>query len=124
MIKIDDKVYFKKNMRFNKRAFLRTIGIRRKGYMSRVATRLFEYYFANSISLRKEYRKYYRKEFHSYELFLSQRHNLFNPEIELLKTGRGYYKDLSTSADPHISDLMEDESIRDAVLLFVEVNAF
>ena len=86
--------------------------------MANVATRLYEYFYANSISLKKEYRKYYKQEFNTFGEFLSQKHNLFPFEIKCFLHKRSYYKDLSITPDLNIAELMNDEAISKAVLSF------
>ena len=88
--------------------------------MDTVAIKLFDYHFANAISLRKEYRKYYKKEFATFNSFLAQRHNLFSAEIEDIAHKKIFYKDLSITSDLNIAELMNDEIISKAFWDFEE----
>lgn len=120
MLKIDEKLFFVKTAKLNKCNFRKYLGIKRKTYMNTVVIRLFDYHFANAISLRKEYRKYYRKEFTTFDSFLAQRHNLFPAEIEDFAQKRIFYKDLSITSDLNIVELMNDEIISKAFWAFEE----
>jgi len=118
---INEKIYFIKTKGLNKSAFRKYLGVRRKTYMDNVMVRLFSYYYSNATSLKKEYRKYYKKEFATFEEFLSQKHNLTPNEIERLLEN-AYYKDLSIVPDYDIAELMNDDTISSAVLSFAKEN--
>ena len=120
MLKIDDKHYFIKTVKFNKNAFLKYLGITKKTYMDRTMTKLFEYRYANAISLKNEYKKYYKKEFATFCNFLRQKHNLHPSEIDIFCNKRSFYKDLSIAPDLNVPELMNDEVIASAVTSFEE----
>jgi len=86
--------------------------------MSHIANRLFEYYYANSTSLRREYRLYYKKEFETFNDYLMQKHNLLQSEIELLLHRKARYKDLTINSELYLDELMNDEAIHAAVTSF------
>lgn len=55
---------------------------------------------------------YYRKEFSDFESFLEKKYNLFPAEIEDKKSLLLCHKSLAFEADGHVTDLLEDETIK------------
>jgi hypothetical protein len=91
MIQIEDKIYFSKKNINSKRTIFRKLKIKPRSYIATIISRLYDYYFANAVSLEKEFHKYYKKEFRNFEVFLRNKHNLFDWEIKSLGRHNIYF---------------------------------
>lgn len=118
MIKVDNKFYFVRTKQLNVRNFYKHMGIIPKTYMASIVYRLFEYFFGNAICLKKEYIEYYKKEFGTYAQYLSQKHNLFQGEIELFSNKNVYYKDLTSFPDLNLPEILREEDIKESIVSF------
>jgi hypothetical protein len=74
-------IYFNKSWYSNKKRFLKHFGVKQKSYIGLVMSRLHAFFFANACYLRKDFRRYYRREFCSLKEYLDKKHNLFEQEI-------------------------------------------
>lgn len=52
------------------RKLIKKYGVKYNSYAGQVLKRIYQYYFGNSINLRQDYRKYYRKEYESFNDYL------------------------------------------------------
>lgn len=123
MLKKNSEIYYIKSYKLNKNNFIKWFKVLKKSYMGSVIERIFDYYFSNSLSLYREYRKYYRHEFGSFDDYLSYKHNLFPNEIENLSSKKLRYKNLLNEPDLNTSDLLSIEEIAHAFRTFVEENS-
>ena len=85
MLDTGRNIYFNKAWYSNRKHFLKHFGVQPKSYIGQVLTRLHSFYFINTYYLKRDYRRYYRKEFKSLKDYLDKKHNLFEPEIDKLK---------------------------------------
>ena len=74
---------------------------------SKAASRLSEQ--VRNHSLKKEYHKYYSKEFDSFSDYLKIRHKLFKKEICYFKKHNCYYTNLNDVNEYNVQFLTEDE---------------
>jgi hypothetical protein len=64
-----------------------------RSYIGQLVSRIHDYYFKNSILLKKEFKKYYKKEYSSFNDYLDKKHNLFQDEISELNYNIAYYSE-------------------------------
>lgn len=76
-----DEIYFQKSRRNSYKAMMNFFIIRKHTYFSYFFHRLYNELFCNSTNLYSEYKKYYKKEFESYNDFLLNKCNLFDYEL-------------------------------------------
>ena len=75
----------------------------------------YDYYFQGAINLKKEYRKYYRKEFCSVEKFIEEHFNIELDDAKKLAEGNYSMKECSRcSVERNIETLNYDESFKKA----------
>jgi len=116
MIDTGNYIFYNKNSIFKKSYFFNILGVISKSYIGSIISRIYDYYFINSRSLNKEYRKYYRKEFNTFEDYLNKKHNLFKYEIDKLNNKNVYYSEKHI-AERHVvreflGDIYEDNIIK------------
>jgi hypothetical protein len=94
--------------------------------MGSIISRIHDYYFKNSRSLTKDFNKYYRKEFNTFENYLDKKHNLFKEEIESLNSRNAYYSEKHI-AERHVAreflgDIYEDNPIKEKIFSILKIN--
>lgn len=119
---MSNDIFFKKRPRVSPRGARRFFGVKKNSYAASVIERIYDYYCRGANNLYLEYLRYYRKEFLDFKEFLSKKYNLFPEEIRRMKSFLLYHKDVSFEADGHITDLIEDESIKKALHQYLGVN--
>lgn len=115
-------IFFKKSFWISPRGAYRFFGVKENSYAASVIDRICDYYCRGANNLYLEYVRYYRKEFLDFEEFLGKKYNLFPEEISKMKSFLLCHKDISFEADGHITDLIEDESIKKALHQYLGVN--
>lgn len=93
-------------------------GVRRNSYAARIVDRIYDYYLSGAQNLRLYYWRFYRKEFATYQEFLSKRFNLFDNEVAHLSSLLACYKDLSYEPDVHLTQLLEDSTFSGALTAY------
>lgn len=69
-------IIYKRKVFFNKKdvcsigIILKKYGVKGNSYAGNVLKRIYHYYFGDSVNLYKEYKKYYKKEFKTYDNYL------------------------------------------------------
>lgn len=106
-------VFFKKTPRMSLIGAYHFFGVKRKSYAASIIERIYDYYCRDANNLYVEYFLYYRKEFTSFDDFLSKKYNLFLEEIEEKRSLLLCHKSLEFEANGQIDVLLEDETIRD-----------
>ena len=109
-IKIQDNFYYNKiPFATSKFMFLHKLGFKRKSYMYNTFTNIYDFFCKNSINLQKDYEKYYKDEFDSFEKYLEIKHNLTPEEIAKLNNQYSYYKNITMCTDWNALNLFYDE---------------
>ena len=70
-----------------KRRVMKTLGVKKNTFAGNMISRVYDYYFQGAINLKKEYRKYYRKEFCSVEKFIEEHFNIELDDAKKLAEG-------------------------------------
>ncbi|MDR1397601.1 MAG: hypothetical protein LBJ14_07705, partial [Desulfarculales bacterium] len=89
-------IFFTRTSSFTKSNFLLLANIKPNSWIATVVERQYEQYFENAVLLSTEYKKFYLKEFNSFNIYLSQRYNLFSEEISLFDTTKIYYRNVTS----------------------------
>ena len=87
--------------------------------MGNLVTKIYDFYCRGAKNRYVEYKKYYNREFSSYEEFLSKKYILFDKEIDELSSPFLYCKDIGELKDYNVELLCEDEEIQQAVFDFL-----
>lgn len=112
--------FYKKNRKICLHGALKHFGVKKNSYAASIIERLYDYYCGSSHSLYLSYLKYYRKEFSNYRDFLERKFYMSQDEIDILKSWRLFYKDLSLQSERQIDTLLEDTNIKNAFKSFLE----
>lgn len=111
-MKYKDYFFFQKETVKSKRKLLKHFGIRRNTYAGNVVKRLHDYFYKNAIDLKREYRKYYRKEFGDYKEYLMCRLNMPEHVAQQLCNEHSCYVNLKWKGE-HPGDYFEyDDALK------------
>lgn len=116
--------FFIKSCSTNKFGIMRYFGVKRKSYAGSVIERLYDYYCLGAKSVFGEYLKYYRREFSSYDDFLTRKYNLFSEDMLKVNKYLLFYKNPRFTEDGGITHLLDDETFYGIIIKFLggEVN--
>lgn len=71
--------------------------------------KIYDFFCQNAINLKKDYEKYYKDEFDSFERYLEIKHNLTSEEISSLNNKYSYYKNITMCSDWNALNLFYDK---------------
>lgn len=109
------QVFFQQKRIPRRSTVLRRLGVKKNTFAGNMIARVYDYYFQGSVNFRKEYRKYYRKEFPSLEVFIVERFNIEHDEAVKLAAGNYSMKECSCwSIERNIETLNYDEAFKRA----------
>ena len=117
------EILFKRALRMTLPGAYRFSGVKKDTYAATIVERLYDYYCRGACNVFLEYLLYYRKEFSDFETFLDRKYNLFPEEIKKKKSYFLCHKNLSKQANGHVTELIEDESINQAMQKYLGVEA-
>ena len=119
IVKYGDIVLFKKNNKMQKRNFIRIFKVKKNSYFYNLYSRLYDFLIGGSVNLYKEYRKYYKKEYKTFEKFLIERYNMDEGLLEKFKNRRSYYEKFDIMCDQTVHSLAQDEEIKEIISKFM-----
>jgi len=125
MIDTGKYIYFNKSGRLKKSFFFKFLGINPRSYIGQIISRIHDYYFINSISLKNDYINYYKNEYNSFKEYLDKRHNLFQNEINMLKYNAAYFSEKHIAEQYKVDGLLDndydDNIIRENVINILNI---
>ena len=111
--KKDGRIYFRKKDIPYKRYVMKRMGVKKNTFAGNMISRVYDYYFYGAINFRKEYKKYYKKEFCSVEKFIQEYFNIAPDIAEKLAEGNYSMKECShRSIERNIETLNYDENFK------------
>lgn len=112
--KVHGRIYFRQKNIPSKNKIMKTLGVKKKTFAGNMISRLYDHYFKGAINFKKEYRKYYRKEFSSVAKFIEEHFNIEYEHAKILAEGDYSMKDcLHNSIERNIDVLNYDEHFKD-----------
>lgn len=117
--KYGDYVFLKKNKRMGKKNFIKLFKVKKKSYFYNLYSRLYDFIIGGGINLYKEYKKYYKNEYKSFEKFLVERYNMDEELLKKFKNRKSYYKKFDTMCDQVVHNLAQDEEIKQIISEFM-----
>jgi hypothetical protein len=112
-------IYFNKTPHLRKLYILKLLGVKPQSYIGQVMNRIYGYFFKNSYLLKREYNRFYKKEFNSFQDFLERKHNLFKSEIDVLNYNKAFCSEKQNveqyRAAELLQDYYDDNVIKDAI---------
>lgn len=113
--KINGRIYFCQKNIPSKKKVMKTLGVKKKTFAGNMISRVYDYYFQGAINFRREYRKYYRKEFCSVEKFIEEHFNIECDNAKKLAERNYSMKECSRrSIERNIETLNYDEYFKNA----------
>lgn len=113
--KINGRIYFRQRNIPRKRRVMRLLGVKKNTLAGNMISRVYDYYFQGAINFKREYRKYYRKEFISLEKFIEEHFNIEYENAKKLAVGNYSMKECSRrSIERNIETLNYDENFKNA----------
>lgn len=113
--KKDGKIYLRNKDIPRKAQVMRKLGVKKNTFAGNMISRVYDYYFDGTLNFRKEYQKYYKKEFSSVEEFIEEHFNIEHDEAVRLAVDDYSMKDCSSrSIERNIETLNYDESFKKA----------
>ncbi|TQI66291.1 hypothetical protein LY85_0953 [Clostridium sp. KNHs216] len=113
--KKDGVIYFRKNSIPRKSQLMKKLGVKKNTFAGNMISRVYDYYFDGALNFRREYRRYYLKEFGSVEEFIEEHFNIKHNEAIRLSADNYSLKDCSyKSIERNIETLNYDESFKKA----------
>lgn len=111
-LKFNGFLFFNKNEVGSKSILLKKYGVKKNSYAGNVLARIYDQYFGNSIEIKKEYKRYYKKEFRDYVQYLVCRFNM--PETLAIKISeeKKYYVNLNWKEEQPGSRFSYDDDLR------------
>lgn len=106
-------VFYDKKTVGSVRGLIKKYGIRYNSYAGEVIQRVFHYYFGDAINLKKEYRKYYMKEYAEFDKYLECHLGI---PLNIRKTFSGtkvYYVDLDDKGDKIGDSFFYEENLKE-----------
>lgn len=111
--KISGRVYFQNKNIPRKPKVMKRLGARKNTFAGNMISRMYDYYYKDAINFRKEYRKYYKKEFETLEKYIEERFNLDYDDAVRLAAGNYSIKECSRkSIERNIETLDYDEDFK------------
>jgi hypothetical protein len=102
-------IFYNKSFRLKKSCFFKCLNINPRSYIGQIISRIHDYYFKNSHLIKKDFKKYYKKEFSSFENFLDKKHNLFQNEIKELNHNNAYYSEKIIAERFKVCELLNND---------------
>lgn len=113
--KINGRIYFRQKDIPHKRRVMKLMGVKKNTFAGNMISRVYDYYFQGAINFRKEYRRYYRKEFSTVDKFIQEHFNIESSDAKKLAEGNYSMKECSRrSIERNIETLNYDESFKNA----------
>ena len=113
--KINGRIYFRQKDIPCKRRVMKTLGVKKNTFAGNMISRVYDYYFQGAINFRREYRKYYRKEFISVEKFIEEHFNIECDDAKKLAESNYAMKEgARRSIERNIETRNYDESFKKA----------
>lgn len=115
--KINGRIYFRQKDIPHKRRVMKALGVKKNTFAGNMISRVYDYYFQGAINFRKEYRRYYRKEFSSVDKFIQEHFNIECDDAKKLAEGNYSMKECSRRSIERITETLNyDESFKNAFL--------
>lgn len=93
-LKFNNYLFFNLYEVGTKARLLNLYKVKRNSYAGEVIGRIYDLYFGNPINYRKEFRRYYKKEFDNCEQYLVCRFNMSEELARKICRNKKYYVDL------------------------------
>ena len=113
--KKDGKIYMRRKDVPRKSQVMKKLGVKKNTFAGNMISRVYDYYFGGALNFRKEYQRYYRKEFSSVVEFIEEHFNIESEEAIKLAADDYSMKNCSSrSIERNIETLNYDESFKKA----------
>lgn len=118
-LKFNNFLFFNKSEVGTRRRLLRKYKVRMGSYAGKVLLRIYNSYFGNATSIKREYLRYYKKEFRTYEEYLICRFNMPEDLAKRICNEKSYYVDLGWKGDQVGYAFSHDKELKEQFWSFV-----
>lgn len=118
-LKFNNYLFFNVYEVGTKARLLNLYKVKRNSYAGEVIGRIYDLYFGNPINYRKEFHKYYKKEFDTCEQYLICRFNMSEELAQKICRNKKYYVDLAWKGDQVGDYFSYDDELKNQFWRFV-----
>lgn len=111
-LKFNNYLFFNKKDVGTKNRLLRLYGVKRNSYAGKVLARIYDSYFGKPISIKKEFSKYYKREFPCCEQYLVCRFNMPEELAKRICDEKQYYVHLDWQEEQPGLSFSYDEELK------------
>lgn len=86
-IKKEGNLYFDNSRLPCKWTVMHRMGVKSKSFAGNMVSRMYEYYFTGAVNFKKEFCKYYKKEYKSIIEYMEQHYNISHEDAEIMAIG-------------------------------------
>lgn len=112
-IRVNTYIFFDKKVVGSRRSLQKKFGLKGRSYAGNIMRRIYHYYFENAINVKREYKKFYKKEFPQYIDYLVCHFNISNQLADKISKSKLYYSDLEWKSDHINYSFSYDEKLSD-----------
>lgn len=114
--KKDGIVYFRNKDIPRKSKFIDMLGVKKGTFAGNMVSRVYDYYFRGALNIKREYQKFYKREFESPQQFIEEHFNIDDNEAKKLAADNYFMKECYHRAFDGIMETMNyDKSIKEAI---------
>lgn len=118
-LKFNRYLFFNKNEVGTPCRLLKKYKIKRNSYAGKVILRIYDSYFGNAINIKREFLRYYKKEFKTCEQYLVCRFNMSEDLAKRICDEKKYYVDLEWKGDQIGYSFSYDDELKEQFWDFV-----
>ena len=118
-LKFNNYLFFNLYEVGTKARLLNLYKVKKNSYAGEVIGRIYDLYFGNPINYRKEFRRYYKKEFDNCEQYLVCRFNMSEELARKVCRNKKYYVDLEWKGDQVGDSFSYDDELKNQFWGFV-----
>lgn len=118
-LRVDRYLFFNKAEICSRNRLIKLYGVKKRSYAGNVVMRVYDSYFGNAINIKKEFSKYYKKEFKTCEQFLVCRFNMTEELAKKVCNEKTHYVDLEWKGDQIWYSFSYDDELKKQFWRFV-----
>lgn len=118
-LKFNNFLFFNKGEVGTRRRLLRRYKIKANSYAGKVISRIYNFYFGNAINIKRDFFRYYKKEFKTCEEYLICKFNMPEDLAKRVCNEKRYYVDLSWKGDQVGHEFSHNDKLKEQFWSFV-----
>ena len=118
-LKFKDYIFFNKNDIGSKRKLLKMYKVKKNSFAGKTISRIYDYYFGNSTNIKKEFYRYYKREFVDKLEYLTCHLNIPEDLAQKICDEKKYYVNLNWKGDQIGYSFLNDDKLKNQFWDFV-----